>query len=317
MRPDSTEKNIASALTEIEGADVEKCIISRFSWLFFSKKKVYKVRRDQQPVVTALTGSALQNLAEKEFERGRQFTPALYQGLRTIQIQAHDYSVLILKRMHDDKLLRNIYRRQAFNPRYYATLVEGLNDLHDKSSPVISRPLVADQQLIWDFLERTLLSNKTPFDRQFNLRGEIIALRKFFDEHITLFQERVEAGLILDTHGDLHSANIFIVQEACFIDPAVASSHMYQIDYLNQLADVGLDLLVSGYGLFVPQLMKDVILVKSDADSNFFLSRFYLQLRALIRVALWRLYYSQGLASPLASPVQRYYEFASGRAKLN
>jgi aminoglycoside phosphotransferase family enzyme len=310
MQANSIEKSIASAITELEGTDIEKYVISRFSWLFFSRKNVYKVRRDQPPVITTLTGKALQNLADKEFERGRRFTSALYEGVKTIQVRGHGYKVLILNRMRDSDLLCNIYQHQAFSPHHYATLVEGLNTLHDNSNPLTSRSVSADQQLTWAFLDRTSNSEKTPLDQEFDFRGQLIALRRFFDEHMTLFQERVKAGFVLDTHGDLHSANIFIAKETRFIDPAVASSHMYQIDYLNQIADVGLDLVISGYGSFIPQLMRDIALLKSDADADFFLRRFYFGLRVLIRIALWRLHYSQGLQSPLASSIKRYYEFA-------
>jgi aminoglycoside phosphotransferase family enzyme len=316
MLADSLEKSLIFALTETEGVGIETCVHSRFSWLFFSKDRVYKVRRDQPAAVTALAGPALQSLTEREFERGKRFTTRLYQGLTSIQVDGKSYKVLILKRLQDHTLLLNIYRTQAFGPRPYANLVDGLNSLHQKSSAVRTRSVATDTELTCKFLNRTSMSIKTPIDSTFDLGKCATGLWKVFGEHMAFLQERVARGFVIDTHGDLHSANIFLVNDACFIDPAVASSHMYQLDYLNQMADVILDLAVSGCGSFVSQLMRDVAFAEADTDSDYCLSRFYLPLRALLRVALWRLYWSYGLRSPLASSVERYCDFASGCSTL-
>ena len=307
---------IASIISEVEKADIETCITSRFSWLFLSSDRVFKVRQDQPTAVTSLSRGAVQALAEIEFERGKMFSPDLYQGLINIETNNQAYCVLILKRMQDNKLLRNIYQKQVFDSRSYLTLIKGLNLLHERSGLVTSCDIRTYVELTWEFLDRTSRSVKTPLDKRFSIKEALVNLKTFFDKHIHLFQERVEAGFFLDTHGDLHSANIFLTEEAVFIDPAVASPHMYHIDYLQQLADIMLDLLACGHNTFIPRIMKDVTLVRFDADANLLLSKFYLPLRALLRVALWRLYRSSGLASPLPVTIHNYCALAGGFTTL-
>lgn len=301
---------IASIISEVEKTDIETCFTSRFSWLFLSSDRVFKVRQDQPTAVTSLSRGAVQALAEIEFERGKRFSSDLYQGLINIETNDQTYCVLILKRIQDNKLLRNIYQRQAFDLRSYLTLVEGLNLLHEKSNPVTSCDIYTYVELTWEFLDRTSGSVKTPLDKKFSIKEALVNLKTFFDKHTQLFQERVDAGFFLDTHGDLHSANVFLTQEAVFIDPAVASPHMYRIDYLQQLADVMLDLLACGHNTLMPRIMEDVTLVRFDADANILLSKYYLPLRALLRVALWRLYWSSGLASPLPVTIHNYCALA-------
>jgi hypothetical protein len=98
-----------------------------------------------------------------------------------------------------------------------------------------------------------------------------------------------------------------------FVDPAVALPEMYQIDYLDQMADIYLDLQASGNERFAANLMRDVSLGRHDDCGMFLLSSVYIPMNAMIRIYISDMYERKGLRSPLAASSDLYWQHALNR----
>ena len=65
---------------------------------------------------------------------------------------------------------------------------------------------------------------------------------RFVDSLATYLQERHDAGMIRDCHGDLHSKNIFLYQDPVIFDCIEFNEQFRQIDILNEMAFFCMDL---------------------------------------------------------------------------
>jgi len=64
----------------------------------------------------------------------------------------------------------------------------------------------------------------------------------FLRDHARRLQERVEKGWLVDGHGDLHSRNIFLLEEPVIFDCIEFSDQLRCLDVLNEIAFFCLDL---------------------------------------------------------------------------
>ncbi len=70
----------------------------------------------------------------------------------------------------------------------------------------------------------------------------------FLDRHYERIAERGERGMIRDGHGDLHSGNIFLLDEPVIFDCIEFNDEMRQIDVLDEIAFFCMDL--EAYGRY-------------------------------------------------------------------
>lgn len=308
MYPSPRQSSIAASIEDVYGERLSATRETPFSWLFFSSVTAYKVRKDVAIGVAGQSHRQAQQLTMREFIRGSRFSPGTYQDLETVKAEGRAYLVLAMKRIRDDSLLRNIYQRQGFDSHMYSKLVDGINQLHARSRPV-KRRLNMDLKKSLAFLESFKSAPPLLFNHPGRIRSAISKLKTFVDEYSAILEARSRCGFVLDTHGDLHSSNIFIASRAVFIDPAVASPALYQIDYLDQIADILLDLRATGYDRFADDLIHDVSLAYRDEHSLFLLSRLYMPLNAIIRIRVYAMYKARGLQSSLPVSANRYLKY--------
>ena len=73
-------------------------------------------------------------------------------------------------------------------------------------------------------------------------RGSLILAEQFIRDKAQLIEQRNTEGFTRDCHGDLHSGNIFLLEEPVLFDCIEFNDHFRQIDLLNELAFFAMDL---------------------------------------------------------------------------
>jgi len=99
----------------------------------------------------------------------------------------------------------------------------------------------------------------------------------FLSSFANRFRERIQMGFTIDGHGDLHSKNIFLLENgsAIIFDCIEFSDHFRQVDVLNELAFFGMDL--DFYG-------------RSDLEKAF-LDAYFVRYPVLIHEDDWQIYH--------------------------
>ena len=74
------------------------------------------------------------------------------------------------------------------------------------------------------------------------LKESIAFSKSFLNKHRTRIQERNDNGFTVDGHGDLHSRNIFLLDEPVIFDCIEFNDHFRRLDLLDELAFFCMDL---------------------------------------------------------------------------
>lgn len=69
----------------------------------------------------------------------------------------------------------------------------------------------------------------------------------FISQHEALLKQRIADGYVRDVHGDLHTRNIFLLEDPVIFDCIEFSDELRQIDILNELAFFCMDMDAHGY----------------------------------------------------------------------
>ena len=114
----------------------------------------------------------------------------------------------------------------------------------------------------------------------------ILQTGAFMSKHAQRFRERQEAGMIRDVHGDLHSGNIFLLNNPVLFDRLEFNDELRKIDLLDDIAFLGMDLNFWSRPdlerIFLHEYLSQFPIIRTDQDV--LLYYFYKLYRANIRL---------------------------------
>jgi len=231
-------------------------ISTHVSWVLLTPKFAYKIKK---PVsFSFLDFSSLEKriaACREEIRLNQRLTTGMYLGVVPIWEKKGRYAIdqgegtiieyaLKMKRMDHSRQMDILLNKQLVSPEHLRATARKLADFHrtaEQLSGVTHLNQLKEQfndiAIIQEFLKTHLGTGAC------NLVKESIHLSdQFLQENISHLQERERKGLVIDGHGDLHSRNIFLLDEPVIFDCIEFNEAFRQMDVLNEIAFLCMDL---------------------------------------------------------------------------
>ncbi len=315
---------LADTLSKQYGQAVE-VVQTHGSWVLLGEQFAYKVKK---PVLYSFMDfSTLEKrkaILEQELELNRRLAAKLYLGVEPITKnrelwniggadgEIQDYT-LKMRRVDENRQMNRLLDAGAVSARQIEQIVDQLVLFHQSVEVIKGR--TSPKQHIRKFSD---LEGVLPFVEEQLGRASKIELEQvietatgFVEEQARRFLERDAQGMVVDAHGDLHSMNIFLLEEPIIFDCIEFNDEFRQIDILNDIAFFCMDMDAHGrpdFGqLFLDRYLPRVNVIQNRQDELIFL--FFKMYRANVRLKVNAL---KGITVPEAAPgvvpaVQAYF----------
>ncbi len=276
--------------------DVE-LVQTHISWVLLAGEFAYKIKKPVTlPFLDFGTLERRRTCCEDELRLNRRFAPDLY--LEVVPItgtpetphwggsgEVIDYAVK-MRRFDEAQRLDHVCERAELTPEHLSDMAQGLVRFHDAAAvaPPASR-FGTPQRALAPALDNFRLT--APLLPDAALQARLDALRHWteaqFETLAPLMQARREQGFVRECHGDLHLANMVLLQgHVRMFDCIEFNEDLRWIDVASERAFTYMDLL----GHDRPGLANwfvDQVLSHSGDHESVRLLRFYAMYRAMVR----------------------------------
>ena len=230
---------------------------THISWVLLTATLACKLKKPVRlPFLDFGSVEARKHFCEEELRLNRRFAPSLYIdvapvcGTRTSPRIGGDGTpidrVVRMRRFPESSLLRNLLPTREFRPEWLDDFAERLAGLHEAAPRMAGVSEFGSPELITraatDILDALQAQGEDP---------RLVALRAWIGEQTQALRMawivRQQSGAVRECHGDLHMANVVLVDGAltpfdCIeFDPALRS-----IDDMNDIAYLTMDLPAQG-----------------------------------------------------------------------
>jgi aminoglycoside phosphotransferase family enzyme/predicted kinase len=233
-----------------------RLVETHVSWIFFAGDYVYKVKKPVDFGFLDFTSLDKRKLfCEREVEFNRRLSPDLYLGVVEICLQGGAYSIegqgdvveyaVKMRRLPDNRVLNDLLARNRVSIEDIRQVAASIADFHRDA------PVVLDTQTPIQFsaLAHRVEENFQQTERyvgRYLSRDEyddIVAYsRAFLKTNQSLLETRARAGRIIEGHGDLHAANIFLANGVRIIDAIEFNDRFRILDVAEDVAFLAMDL---------------------------------------------------------------------------
>ncbi|HMO39627.1 MAG TPA: hypothetical protein PKC76_02930 [Saprospiraceae bacterium] len=279
-------------------------IETHISWVLLTESFAYKIKKPVQ--FSFLDFSTLEKrryFCERERSLNQRLTSGIYLEVlpiwtlndEQVQIGAKppaqatiiDYA-LKMKRLDNNHQMHRLLRQGQVEPEQIKQLATQLAAFHLRAEPVYETFDVsaldekfADILSVASFLSENGLPNATQ-----HLTEMVRVASRFLQQHAAHFQARSAQGFVIDGHGDLHSGNIFLLEEPVIFDCIEFNDAFRQVDMLDEIAFLCLDFdYYQQPGLavhFLKTYLAQVPCMQAPTDQQVF--QFYKLYRANVRL---------------------------------
>ncbi|MGE3745259.1 MAG: AAA family ATPase [Sphingomonadaceae bacterium] len=231
---------------------------------------------------------------EAELLLNRRTAPALYLTLRSVNRDARGTLTidgpgapiewfLEMRRFADDALLAHLAERGSIAPTLLMRLADKIQTFHDQAAVVVSGDVASRMRQIIDGNEPSLKAFPAILD-PVAAHALICQQRQLVTKHHALLDARFRAGRVRHCHGDLHLANIAIIDgEATPFDCLEFSEELASIDVLYDLAFLLMDLCGRGLRLEASLVFNRYIDLSPADEAAGVIMPLFLSVRATIR----------------------------------
>lgn len=232
-----------------EHPDVVETIETHMSFLFLTKNRVYKMKKPVK--LNSIDFSTLQARelnCREEFRINRELAKGVYLDILSLNVnetgELHwdgkgktvDW-LIKMKRLKEEHLLHNLIKSGNIDPYILKKTAIKLADFY------ISRPEIPFGSSEYRERLKTKVANnhKELLDPEFelpvrNLKELYERQTEFLEKYPELFNERVEAGKIIEAHGDLKPEHICLEKDPLIIDRLEFDSDLRILDPAEELS---------------------------------------------------------------------------------
>ena len=325
MKPVDIQKLI-SFLRQQEGAtSLEETHVSQ---VLLTPNYAYKIPKAVQlPYLDFSSLAQRKAYCQEEIKLNRRLTDGIY--LEVVEISTLDGQVAIggkegsimdyaikMKRLPDERLMSNLLTNGEVQAQDMVAIADQLVPFHRAAEKVSQAPDVG--LLEKDFAD--LLSVKSKIQE---LLGEdaagameewVFDTRNFLRLHETRILERHQQGFTIEIHGDLHAANIFLLDPPVIFDCIAFNKAFRQADVLSELAFFCMDMDANKRrdlgNAFLQRYLLQMPCIETAEDQALFL--FYKWYRANVRLKVnalkWRQVVDPSEKKKRSIAVSDYYE---------
>lgn len=234
-----------------------KLVQTHISWVILDEAVVFKIKKPVKfSFLDFFTAERRQFFCHRELALNSRLAPDMYLDVQPVyeingqfvidgpaQGEIVDYA-LRMNRMDDTRQMNLLLRKGVVTTSHMKQLALVLARFHQKVR--LPHPTFEAEMLWDDFADIKSISKAAE-----GLWGpKAVALidstleetRQFIDRHAERLVDRARRGYWVDGHGDLHSRNIFLLDQPVVFDCLEFNDHLRHIDALNEIAFLCMDL---------------------------------------------------------------------------
>lgn len=236
-----------------------KLIETHISWVILDDSLVYKIKKPIQ--YSFLDFSTLEKrlfYCREEIRLNWRLTFNVYLGIAEIrtandqiliggnQGEVIDYAVC-MRKLDPRRQMNRLIVRNSIDRVDILKLAAQLIKFHKRTTIIQDKDLRQVGQKFAD-----LSKEKDYITKMIGTKAGNIVERandnasKFLSKSYTLMKDRLDKGFYRDVHGDLHTRNIFLIDEPVIFDCLEFNADYRQIDLLNEIAFLCMDLEAAG-----------------------------------------------------------------------
>lgn len=308
-----------------------ECNETHISWVLLAGDFAYKFKKPLRLDVLDFSTVALRRAAcEEELRINRRTAPALYLGivavvhdgvdglrLKAIADAPEDSEPAVrMRRFAQDAILTNALERQELLPEHVDSLARHVAHFHDQAAVAAPAQGFGTQQVVRSAVETCLANLRSllrdtpslsallkPVDAWCLREGQALA---------SVFEKRLADGHVRECHGDLHLANIALIDgQPQLFDAIEFNPALRWIDCVADIAFVMMDLHARGRS-DLGWRFANLWLEHSGDYAGLHVLRYYLVYRAAVRAWVAGTRMSQAGGDGIrARDVRLYLELAS------
>ncbi|NIO20676.1 MAG: hypothetical protein GTN76_08040 [Candidatus Aenigmarchaeota archaeon] len=275
-----------------------RMIQTHISWVFLTGNFVYKIKK---PVdfgfLDFTTLDKRKKFCKKEVEINRMFSPEVYLDFVPVN-KFENYSIKIngpgetidyavkMKQLPQELLMDKLLDKNQVETKDIERIVDILVKFYSKTQTFRDPHSIGSLETVkfnWNenFKQTNQFIGNTIEKETFEtIKGRI---ENFMDKNKDLFEKRLKEGFIKWCHGDLHSGNIFIIDEKVYIFDAIEFNERFAIsDVASDIAFLSMDLEFRKRKYLSEYLIRKYVEDTGDVDLEKLLD-FYRCYRAYVR----------------------------------
>jgi aminoglycoside phosphotransferase family enzyme len=281
---------------ETFGEKIEEVKETHISYIFLTKGHAYKIKKDVK--FSFLDYSTLDNrelFCKEEFRINKLLSPDMYLKVSAVVKEGNtlvlsesglplDYAI-VMKRIPEKYIMINLIEKNKIKKETLEEIALKILLFH-KMTKVDSNGTYGSlsnvkKNVMDNFKDLECFIGDLFSSDEFNLLiGKNI---EFMNKNSSLFDKRVKKGKIIETHGDLHSGNIFVTPEDIYIFDAIEfNPAINTTDVAAEIAFLCMDLEFLGRDDLSKAFSEKYMLESNDKEIQKLLS-FYKSYRACVR----------------------------------
>jgi uncharacterized protein len=274
---------------------------THISWILLCGQFVFKIKKPlAYSFLDFSTVEKRKYFCEREIELNSRLTSGIYldvvpviavAGRISIGSTIHsegetiDYAVR-MKKIERNRQMDKMLLRNEVSETDIIKLAEKIALFHKSAKIIYRKDVLKIRQEFNDIEgENTNLAHELMIPAADIITRAIAASDTFIESHEWLFFSRLKAGFYRDVHGDLHSRNIFLLDEPQPFDCLEFNDEYRQIDVLNEVAFICMDLDAFGRqdlsSLFILNYNNFFPVMTTEAEDQLFI--YYKAYRANVR----------------------------------
>ncbi|MDA0974034.1 MAG: hypothetical protein O2867_09905 [Bacteroidetes bacterium] len=243
-----------------EGRQVEKLTTTHISWVLLCKDRVYKIKK---PIALSFLDFSTLELrkfySEEELRLNQRLCKDIYLSVLPIHQGSGGWRIgegegpvmdyaLEMRRLDNSCEMDVLLAKGEVGTKDMDHVLKVLVPFHQKAE--VMKNKVTSDALFKDFadlrqIQGFIMDTLGP-EAEKRLLDSIAMVKDFLEEKSALLLKRDQEGFVRDGHGDLHSGNIFLLEEPVLFDCIEFNPHFRQIDLLNELAFFTMELEFAG-----------------------------------------------------------------------
>lgn len=259
VQPEIMNKQMIDKLVEdLRCNDLHRAVIlveTHISWVIICTQYAYKIKKPVRfSFVDFSTPEKRKFYCGREIILNRRLTTGIYIdvqpvrmfgnkfGIGTGQGEIIDYAVKMHK-VDNSREMDKLLLLQQVTEKDIRQLAHKIVSFHLNTDIVAGKNLTSLKFEFNDLVnERDFLTEKLGDKAGKLITRCIAASNLYLEKNIFLIAKRLEDGFFRDCHGDLHSGNIFLLEEPQPFDCIEFNDELRRIDVLNEVAFLCMDL---------------------------------------------------------------------------
>ncbi len=238
-----------------EKTSAVKLVETHVSWVLLTDQFAYKIKKPVK--FSFLDFSTLEKrryYCERELQLNARLAPDMYCCVVPVIYEEDRFYIgkdgevmdyaLKMKRMDGTRQMHDLLEQNAVTYADIEKLAKKVAGFHQQAM-VITAPVkietlqanFADILRMRDFMKTYLKKETLQI-----LETAVAKANHFLQQHAERLMERGKSGFIIDGHGDLHSGNIFLLEEPVIFDCLEFNDNFRCLDMLDEVAFLCLDL---------------------------------------------------------------------------